>query len=92
MSSIATTRMSFRGQVVIPGEIRAQYGWGSGTSFIVIGHADAIILQPVEALGASRFNALLAESRKAARDAGLTPRAITRAVRETRQARGGKAR
>ena len=91
MSSIATTRMSSRGQVVIPGAIRSRYGWDSGMSFVVIGRADAIILQPVEAPGASRFDALLAESRKAAREAGLTPLDIRRAIRETRLARGGKA-
>jgi len=90
MGTVATTRMSSRGQVVIPEEIRTRYGWDSGMSFIVIGQADAVILQPVEMPDMSRFDALLSASRRAARNAGLTPRDIKRAVRDTRAERKGK--
>ena len=75
---------------MIPEEIRTQYGWDSGVSFVVIGRADAIILQPVEVPDMSRFDSLLSESRRAARNAGLTPRDITNAIRSTRLARKGK--
>jgi len=92
MNTIATTRMSSRGQVVIPEEIRTQYGWDSGMSFVVIGHADAIILQPVEMPDMSRFSALLSASRKAARNAGLMPRDIKSAIRAVRQSRKGTVR
>ena len=92
MSTIATTRMSSRGQVVIPEEIRTQYGWDSGMSFVVIGHADAIILQPVEVPDMSQFTALLSASRAAAQKAGLMPHDIKRAIRQTRQSRKGIAR
>ena len=92
MNAIATTRMSSRGQVVIPEEIRTRYGWSSGMSFVVIGHADAIILQPVEMPDMSQFSALLSASREAAQNAGLTPRDIRRAIRSTRQSRKGTTR
>ena len=89
MNAVATTRMSSRGQVVIPEEIRTQYGWDSGMSFVVIGHADAIILQPIEAPDMSQFATLLASSREAAQNAGLTPRDIKRAIHNARQSRKG---
>jgi len=92
MSAIATTRMSSRGQVVIPEEIRTQYGWDSGMSFVVIGHADAIILQPIEVPDMSQFAALLSSSREAAQRVGLTPRDIKRAIHNTRRSRKGMAR
>ena len=90
MNAVATTRMSSRGQVVIPEEIRTQYGWNSGMSFVVIGHAEAIILQPVETPDMSQFAALLSASREAARNAGLTSGDIKRAIRNTRLSRKGR--
>ena len=92
MNAIATTRMSSRGQVVIPEEIRTQYGWEPGMSFVVVGRADAIILQPVEMPDMSRFSALLSSSREVARKVGLTPRDIGRAVQSVRQSRKRTAR
>ena len=71
MSVLTTTRMSSKGQIVIPEELRRAFGWGSGTSFIVVGRPDAIMLQPVTMPDMARFDGLIAESRRQAKAAGL---------------------
>ena len=75
---------------MIPEGVRTQYGWDSGMSFAVFGHADAIILQPIVKPDMTRFDRLLSASRRAAREAGLTPRDVTRAIRSVRLDRKGK--
>ena len=47
MESVATTRMSSKGQVVIPESLRQQLGLESGTRFIVMGEDDVIILKTI---------------------------------------------
>ncbi len=83
MSILTTTRMSSKGQIVIPEELRRAFGWNSGTSFIVVGRPDAIMLQPVTMPDMARFDSLIAESRRQAKAAGLrvgdVAAAITRA-------------
>jgi len=83
MSVLTTTRMSSKGQIVIPEELRRAFGWNSGTSFIVVGRPDAIMLQPVTMPDMARFDGLIAESRRQAKAAGLrvgdVAAAITRA-------------
>ncbi len=71
MSVLTTTRMSSKGQIVIPEELRKTFGWNTGTSFIVVGCPDAIMLQPVTMPDMARFDGLIAESRRQAKAAGL---------------------
>ncbi len=46
MGSLATTRLSSKGQVVIPEEIRERLGLKEGTQFVVVGERDVVILLP----------------------------------------------
>ena len=41
MSKLATTKMSSKGQVVIPEEVRSRLGLEPGEQFIVVGDKDA---------------------------------------------------
>ncbi|HUI87220.1 MAG TPA: AbrB/MazE/SpoVT family DNA-binding domain-containing protein [Anaerolineales bacterium] len=47
MDTLATTRMSSKGQVVIPDSIRRQLDLKEGAQFLVIGDADVVILKVV---------------------------------------------
>lgn len=40
------TRLSSKGQIVIPRQIRQSHGWGPGVSFSIIDEGDSIILKP----------------------------------------------
>jgi AbrB family looped-hinge helix DNA binding protein len=44
MASVATTKLSSKGQVVIPEEVRNQLGLKTGDQFVVVGEGDAVVL------------------------------------------------
>jgi AbrB family looped-hinge helix DNA binding protein len=44
----ATTRLSAKGQVVIPKTVRDAHHWAPGTEFTVIERPDGILLKPTE--------------------------------------------
>ena len=47
---IDVTRVSDKGQVVIPKEIRDKLGFKEGTKLIVVATGDAVVLQRIEAV------------------------------------------
>ncbi len=49
MNSPSTARMSSKGQVVIPEEIRKRLGLTAGVQFVVVGDADVVILKRLDA-------------------------------------------
>lgn len=81
MSGFATTKMSSKGQVVIPEEIRRRLGLKAGSKFIVVGDKDTLILK---AITASSIDELIAEARKKARIAGMKHSDIEAAIAEAR--------
>jgi AbrB family looped-hinge helix DNA binding protein len=87
MSRIATTRLSSKGQVVIPESVRKRLGLKAGSEFVVVAGDDAIVLRPVTEPDMSQFDELLAEARRQARRVGLRKADITNAIR-TARARG----
>ena len=46
MKALATTRMSSKGQIVIPENIRKQLNLKEGTQFVVVGENDVVMLRP----------------------------------------------
>ncbi len=47
MATLATTRMSSRGQLVIPEKVRKQLNLGAGAEFIVVADGDLVVLKVV---------------------------------------------
>ena len=86
MNEIATTKMSSKGQVVIPESIRRRMNLRPGTRFVVIGEGDVLVLKSIIAPSIDEFDALLAEARRNARQAGLKRTDIDAAIREVRKA------
>jgi bifunctional DNA-binding transcriptional regulator/antitoxin component of YhaV-PrlF toxin-antitoxin module len=91
MTNVMTTKMSSKGQVVLPEALRQMYGWESGTAFTVLVYKGAVIMQPLKTPTdeemAAEFEEAFAESRRQARDAGMTPSDISNAIAEVRSAR-----
>ena len=71
MPTLTTTRMSSKGQVVIPEEIRDRLGLQSGTQFIVVGDRDVVILKAISTPAMKDFDSLIAQARQQARRSGL---------------------
>jgi len=80
----STTKLSSRGQVVIPEEIRNRLGLEPGVSFVVVGEGDVVILKALKPPRPEEFKKLLDEVQDAARKAGITPEDVERIVREVR--------
>lgn len=84
METLATTRMSSKGQVVIPESIRRQLDLKEGAQFLVVGEDDVVILKVVTPPDISEFDALIRQARKQAKEAGLKPRDVKSAVAKAR--------
>lgn len=85
MNALSTTKMSSKGQVVIPEEIREKLGLKSGSQFIVIGDKDVVILKSVSTPKIEEFGDLIKEARKEARKIGLKKSDIADAVKKARR-------
>jgi AbrB family looped-hinge helix DNA binding protein len=80
----STTKLSSRGQVVIPEEIRNRLGLEPGAQFVVVGEGDVVILKALKPPKMEEFKALLDRVQKAAKAAGVTPEDVEKAIREVR--------
>ena len=91
MTNGMTTKMSSKGQVVLPEALRQMYGWRSGTAFTIFVYNGSIIMQPLKTPTdeevAAEFEEAVAECRRQAKDAGMTPMDISNAIAEVRSAR-----
>ncbi len=81
----ATTKLSSKGQVVIPEDIRKRLGLEPGAQFVVVGEGDVVVLKALKAPKMADFKALLDKAQESAEGAGLTPADIERAIREVRK-------
>ena len=84
MADMATTRLSSKGQVVIPEEVRRRLGLKPGVQFVVVGEGDVVILKAVSPPSMEEFDDLLAKARTQARRAGLKRSDIDEAIRKVR--------
>ncbi len=84
MSVFATTKLSSKGQVVIPEEIREQLGLKTGSQFIVFGNKDVVILKTISPPTIDEFDDLVQKVRKEAKKAGLKKKEIANIIRKVR--------
>lgn len=82
MDDVSTTKLSSRGQVVIPEEIRKRLGLEPGTRFIVLGKDDTVILKTIRPPTLDEFDSLVSRARDAARKAGLREGDIAAAIED----------
>ena len=84
MNSPSTARMSSKGQIVIPEEIRKRLGLRAGVQFVVVGDDDVVILKRLDAPDLSDFDDLIREARRQARSAGMKRSDIRDAISRVR--------
>jgi AbrB family looped-hinge helix DNA binding protein len=87
MKGIATTKMSSKGQVVIPEDVRNALGLEAGSQFVVVGEGDVVVLKKVTPPAMSDFDEILQEARRQARQAGMQRADVSAAIRAARAAR-----
>lgn len=87
MQLSATTKLSSKGQVVIPEDIRINLGLHSGDQFVVVGNKDTIVFKLLIPPSMSDFDRLILEARKQARKAGLKKSDIKAIIASVRQSK-----
>jgi len=85
MSRLTTTKVSSKGQVVIPEAIREEIGLHAGDHLLVIAEKGVVILKTIEKPDMQQFNELISKTRKLAKTAGLTEQDITKAIKSVRK-------
>jgi len=84
METVATTRMSSKGQIVIPETIRKRLNLNAGAQFIVVGEGDVVILKAISTPDMETFDTLIQQARQQAKAAGLERADVTIAVSKAR--------
>ena len=84
MANISTTKMSSKGQVVIPENIRKQLNLKAGAQFVVVGNKDVVILKNISPPDINDFDELIAEARKKGKEAGIKKSDIKDAIMKSR--------
>lgn len=87
MAILATTKMSSKGQVVIPDEIRKRMKLKTGAQFVVIGENDVVIFKTIAPPSMNEFDTLIAEANRQAKSAGLKPSHVDAAISKVRSRR-----
>lgn len=87
METSATTKMSSKGQVVIPEEVRNALGLEAGAQFVVVGEGDVVILKLITPPAMSEFDDIVREARLQARRGGMKRADVTAAIEAVRSAR-----
>lgn len=82
--ALATTKMSSRGQVVIPLAIRKKMGLRKGDEFIVMASGDSLMLKVIQTPSSEEFEAALKRLRAHARKAGLKQSDIPKIIKAVR--------
>lgn len=85
MAGYATTKLSSRGQVVIPEEIRDSLHLKEGDQFVVIGKGDTVILKSITPPSMDDFKEIFADARQSAKNAGLKKSEVQAAIKRARR-------
>ena len=84
MESFEVTRLSSKGQVVLPLAIRAKLNLDEGMKFIVLAQGDTVILKKITLPTMAHAKQLLAASQAWAKKVGLKQSDIKTAIRHVR--------
>jgi AbrB family looped-hinge helix DNA binding protein len=84
MSDISLTRMSSKGQIVIPKELREYLGLHEGEVFAMYGEGDTLVLKKIEVPSKEEFEKLMEWGSQIAKEKGITRKDVEEAIREIR--------
>jgi AbrB family looped-hinge helix DNA binding protein len=85
MATLATTKMSSKGQIVIPEDIRKRLNLKAGTQFVVVGENDVVILKAISPPAMNEFDSLITEARRQGEEVGLKQADIAAAIAKVRK-------
>ena len=84
MKALSTARMSSKGQVVIPEDVRRKLGLTTGSQFVVVGENDVVILKTIISPSMREFDSLVKKARQQAKAAKMTRPDISKVIAKVR--------
>ena len=87
MIQFSTTKLTSKGQVVIPEEIRDRLGLKPGDQFFVMGKGDAVIFKVISPPSMDDFDNLIKQTRQQAQNVGLKKSDIDETVKKIRKSK-----
>ena len=85
MSEVSLTRLSSKGQIVVPKSLREIMGLEEGEVFALFGEGDTIILKRLELPSDKEFKRLLDWGEKYAKTHGITRKQVLKAIEDHRK-------
>ncbi len=85
MADYATTKLSSKGQIVIPEEIRDNLKLKEGDQFVVIGQGDTVILKSITPPRLEEFSDLMKEASRNAKTLNLKPSDVAKSIKKARR-------
>lgn len=83
---LSTTKLSSKGQVVIPEEVREAMGLEPGVQFVVVYEGDSIMLKVISEPSMKKLKSLRDKVREQAKKAGLSVADLQSAIKDSRKA------
>lgn len=83
--ALATTKMSSRGQVVIPEEIRNKMKLKEGARFVVLENTDTVLFKFIPEPSREEFKKMLADIRFQVKKSGLKKSDLRAAIKKVRR-------
>jgi AbrB family looped-hinge helix DNA binding protein len=84
MSDISLTKMSSKGQIVIPKDLREYLGFEEGEVFAMYGEGDTLVLKKIDVPSKQEFKELMEWGSQIAKEKGITRKDVEDAIREIR--------
>ncbi|MEE9150743.1 MAG: AbrB/MazE/SpoVT family DNA-binding domain-containing protein [Thermoplasmata archaeon] len=84
MGEVMITRLSSKGQIVLPKALRETLGLKSGEIFAMFGEDDTIVLKKIELPSEKEFEKLLKWGQKYAKRFKISKKDVLRAIEEIR--------
>ncbi len=87
MDIVEMTKISSKGQIVLPQAVRRKLGLEEGERLMVLCSKDGVLLKRIEAPLKERFRQMLQTSRAWARKVNLTRKDVNQAIHDVRKKR-----
>ncbi|MCB9757060.1 MAG: AbrB/MazE/SpoVT family DNA-binding domain-containing protein [Candidatus Omnitrophica bacterium] len=84
MVTFSTTRLTSKGQIVIPEDIRNRLGLKKGTQFIIMGEGDSIILKTIAAPSMEDFGQILEKVSQSVQESGIKAADVSASIKRYR--------
>ena len=91
MPDVAITRMSTRGQIVIPKKFRDKYGFKTGDHFLIFGYEDTILTKKIKIFDVKKeFKETAKKMQKKAKEMGITEEMVQIEIAQYRKEKRNK--